>query len=509
MGRENDEAETGLDKDKLKEIRKITLRSNILIAMLVLAIAVFIGGASVAAILIARGENRSDSGLSQTGSIRINTEINRLQIKLDGEFISKANDDLIPNLEPGTYELEVTSPNYSIWQKSVEVRRGLVTDVFPQLIPEEITPEIFSSLPVSQTTFDYKGEYMYYVVSEAARGRDNGIWRQRISESSGFDFFGRNEPVKLANIGNEIASSLDEGNLRLLPSPDNSRLLLQLGERYHLLDATRTNDMSEKEPLSLSINVPFDSLSWGVDDENLIVVNQNILSSYNINEDTLSLIGISEPGTDPVYAVSETIIYYYNANLDQLEAFSENGSVLVEFVNGEINLPISALHTSREDNNLLYYKSEAQFYFADLDSSYQIELEEMVSLEQVSNTGLGALGKDKNGNFIVIRMSELPALRTYNKQINLIDLPQPEDVVRQIRFSSLGRHLLIKDELGSLYIADRNGENLRIIDETEGVINGSFATNESDLRIFAVINGNALQDDVTQNLIYEIPLRDQ
>lgn len=56
---------------------------------------------------------------------------------------------LIQNLDPGTYEIDVSKPNYSYWKKDILIQERKVTEAYPFLVLE---PLATSTVPISLRT---------------------------------------------------------------------------------------------------------------------------------------------------------------------------------------------------------------------------------------------------------------------------------------------------------------------------------------------------------------------
>src|SRR4030043_2392163 len=106
-----------------------------------IAIAVIILIAAVAAIFWARGfkpdfKNRS---IERTGLMVISSIPTAAQVYLDGRLTS-ATDTNIAYLDPKTYKVRIEKEGYTTWEKDIEVRADLSTEIHALLFP--LAPEI-------------------------------------------------------------------------------------------------------------------------------------------------------------------------------------------------------------------------------------------------------------------------------------------------------------------------------------------------------------------------------
>jgi len=83
----------------------------------------------------------SQRGLTQTGMILAKSLPDGARVFLDGALVG-ATDSTITSLSEGTYHLKIEKEGYASWEKTVEVKPELVTDVIAILPP--ISPSLTS-----------------------------------------------------------------------------------------------------------------------------------------------------------------------------------------------------------------------------------------------------------------------------------------------------------------------------------------------------------------------------
>lgn len=479
---------------------------NLRVFALVAGIALFLVIASIAAIIYARGGRATPEGIVSTGNIRINSEVNDIEVTVNGEEKTPRG-DLVTNLEPGEYEVQVTSPGYYNWSKTVEVRANIVKNVFVNLIPLDRQPELLRSNKIQSIVYSRDGQYAYYVISDAPRGEDVGIWRTRISESNRFALFEDNRDQKLANLEADIAPAVEAGDYQLFPSPDNNSVILRLATespQTFVLAANELNEISDLDPIETDISFPFSRARWGTSSEQILIDNGQLLAEYSLTDSETTVIDYSA-SAELIYTVAGSNIYFYDTDTSLVKVYSEKTSEVLTLENKEIVGKISDLYGSRGSSNIIYYRNNAEeTYFLDVDSSFQAEIESDATIISISPDSTGALMKDEDNNYFSYSVEFVPAVEEYSSQFKQItlntdtDTANEEDIneIANMRYGSNSRRILLLDNNGTLYIADRDGSNVTAVinaNEEEQVVSGSYYINGDGTDVVALIREDGEQ----------------
>lgn len=207
---------------------------------------VVIAVGALGAALIAKGyrllpnQNSTDQIIAGTGILSIASVPDQATVYLDGHLTTATNTN-INSLQPRSYEVRITKEGFIPWQKKIEVKEGLVTQVKATLfraIPS-VYPLTYSGAQNALLSPD--GQKVVYLVPEVKEGnvierRKGGIWVWEMSEKP-ISFARGGEPHQVA-----LSTGIDLTQAQLEWSPDSSQILVNLPNQHLLLDANRLND---------------------------------------------------------------------------------------------------------------------------------------------------------------------------------------------------------------------------------------------------------------------------
>lgn len=199
-------------------------------------------GAGIA-VFLAKGYRISpDNGtISGTGILSVTSIPDQASVYVDGHLTTATNAN-INSLTPKQYDVRIVKEGFIPWEKKVEVREGLVTDVKATLFRAIPTVYPFTYTGVENVTLSPDEQKLVYVIPDQGndtglQARKAGIWIWQMSDRP--VAFGRgNEPTQIALPIN----GLDYNAAKLSFSPDSSQVLVSFPDRYLLLDINRLND---------------------------------------------------------------------------------------------------------------------------------------------------------------------------------------------------------------------------------------------------------------------------
>lgn len=471
--------------------RKLFSKANLRVFALLLTIGAFLLGASILAIHYARGFLPTDNGIVETGNIRINSEPVDVNVLLDNKAVTLTN-RLITGLQPGNYTITVNQQGYLPWEKSVEVRAGIVKDLYIKLYPESLKLSQFTKTNIDSAVFADNGEYAYYVVKTADKGEDIGLWRQRLSEPGAFDIFNNGAAsLKISNLTSLIKEPILAGEYKLLPSPDNRRLVLQTGtgaaSKTYVLQADVYNEPTVNNSLEAKLNFSPATLTWFNVSDNLILQAGNLLSDYNIAENRNTVIDFT-PNNNPVYGVSRTQVFFYNQAAQKLYSYVSGRTTPIALANVQLQGNISQLFVSYADRDELYYRNESgSYYYLDVEKSYQYPLPAGSTIKSVATDGNSVLYTDTAGSYFALSIEEIAALNRFITEIKPVNLPNAEKI-SAAKFSHSSDSLLLLNEAHELYLSDKDGGNPVKVVAGEAVIeNGSFEIEPGSNRLYVLL----------------------
>jgi hypothetical protein len=203
-------------------------------------IAVIAGGA----IFLAKGYRyQSDTNtFSGTGIISVSSLPDQASVYLDGH-LTTATDDNITSLPPKNYKVRIVKEGYIPWEKDIEVKQGLVSEIKATLyrsIPT-IYPITYSGVEYAILSPD--NLKLMYIIPNGLEGglaaeRKSGIWVWVMSSQGGLGLGSGEQQRQIVQ-----SAGVDYSNAHFRWSPDSSQIFVDLPERKLLLDTNRLNDV--------------------------------------------------------------------------------------------------------------------------------------------------------------------------------------------------------------------------------------------------------------------------
>ena len=220
---------------------------------------VLIGLIAGAAIYLAKGYRyQSDTGtFSGTGIISVSSVPDQASVYLDGH-LTTATDDNITSLPPKNYKVRIVKEGYIPWEKDIDVKQGLVSEIKATLYRS--IPTIY---PITYSGVDYAvlspdSLKLMYIIPNGLEGglaaeRKSGIWVWVMSSQGGLGLGGGEVQRQIVQSNGE-----DYTNAKYRWSPDSSQIFVDLPDRKLLLDINRLNDV----PRDITANYQATLKSW-------------------------------------------------------------------------------------------------------------------------------------------------------------------------------------------------------------------------------------------------------
>lgn len=245
-------------------LNMMSKRSFLTVITLVLVIII-----SAAAVFLAKGYSFSpESGkIVGTGIISITSVPEGASVYIDGHLNTATNATI--SLAPKSYDIRVVREGFIPWERNVDVKEGLVTDLKLTLFPAIPTIYPLSFNGVSNLKLSPDGQNLAYAVpiatvSGSLRQR-GGLWVWRMV-SQPISFVRGGEPHQLVS----STSSVDFSKATLRFSPDSQQILATLQEgglagqpytRNYLLEV----DQSNQDPRDVTPTLATLLKSWDED----------------------------------------------------------------------------------------------------------------------------------------------------------------------------------------------------------------------------------------------------
>ncbi len=234
-----------------------------------LTLLVIIAGAGLA-IMLAKGYTFSSTQkqLVGTGIIAVSSTPDGALVYLDGHLIN-ATDTTLSQLTPKKYTVKISKDGYIPWEKEVEVKAGLATEIKATLFPALPTIYPLTYNGVVSAVLSPDGQKLAFSVpldKDSQLQQKGGIWVWSLV-SQPISFARGAQPRQILT----SASGLDFSQASLRWSPDSKQLLVSLpesspgagDEHNYLLAPDQATDLSNLRDITPSLNATLQS--WADD----------------------------------------------------------------------------------------------------------------------------------------------------------------------------------------------------------------------------------------------------
>jgi hypothetical protein len=450
---------------------------------------IFIAGTTYA-LIISRGNSLTAEGISATGTIRLSISPNsNYTVYLNEQAQRITTNNTVENLTPGEYTLKIQKDGYSTWQRTIQIKAGLITDVSAQLFPSVLQLEQLSKTNISQATYSPSRRVVVYTATNIALGGTIGIWQQNLQRSN-IPLIDES-PIKITNLTSRIVEAANNNTLKVKISPNDDRLIVQTADSIYLLDMGRYNEPSEDNKLKFSF--PVDSIEWlAKSSNNLLIRSGNLLIDYDINARRANII-VYQVDKAPIYTANNLGVIYSLG--DTLYKYNSGVSNLIKLENISAPSGITHLYSGADNDSNLVIATADNLYYLNTTNSYLGALGkyEFISM---SPTGQNVLVKD--GDTLKSLRIDISLIR------NSVDITQTKSgivslVPESIVWESTGSYFVYQTstEPTKVFSADRTGNNLiTIISSTQ--VKGSNYTIPQDNSglIVTLLDSNASENRV-------------
>lgn len=222
--------------------------------IITIATLVIIATSAAIAIFLAKGYRVSptEKRIIGTGIITIASEPDAASVFVDGHLTTATN-ATISSLPTKTYSIKVVKEGFIPWEKSVEVKEGLVTALKATLFPAIPTIYPLTFTGVVNPLLSPDGSKLAYIVLS---GKKAGVWVWTMSKNQPIAFARSSEPHQIAT--NTLA---DFSQATLKWSPDSKEVLATVKENNFLLDSDRLNS----EPRDITAILSSTMSNWEED----------------------------------------------------------------------------------------------------------------------------------------------------------------------------------------------------------------------------------------------------
>lgn len=237
--------------------------------------------AAVVAVFLAKGYTFSptDKRIVGTGIISVTSTPDAASVFLDGH-LTTATDATIPSLPPKEYTVRVVKEGFIPWEKRVEVKEGLVTDLKIRLFPAIPTIYPLTFTGVGGPVLSPDGEKLAYVVPVATASaglnvstrKKAGVWVWQLTSDQPIAFARGAQPHQIAE-----SSNIDYSQAQLRWSSDSSSVLATIRGNNYLLEDNKLNT----DPKDITPTLTPTLKSW--DDDQKSVTAARVLNILDLN----------------------------------------------------------------------------------------------------------------------------------------------------------------------------------------------------------------------------------
>ena len=459
-------------------------------------------------IIIARGGQITPQGLiTNTGLIRIHVDPENLDFNVYlNEEKKQVIDKRVNNITEGEYTVKIEADRYSVWEKKILIRKDLVTEIYVKLYPKELALSQVTKSNVSQMTFTKDGEYVYYVIKHSEFGADNGIWRLPISQNTSFFSFTNPNPVKLADLTDELSEIVSDDAYVLDPSEDNTKLVISNYTKKInlLLNATGMNKTPYTN-LNKILGFDPDKISWFDGAAHLIIQSASVLIDYNVAESTSSLL-LYKPKSDIIYSNNHERIFAFDSDKGTLLTYQNKKLAPLDIKTMSIPTDIISLSVSDTNNNILYINSKSSGYmYVNLEKLFMRNIfdtaQGRAELLEMNNDGTSAIFSigEKFVSFMAIEN-----LGTNMIETKLVPFTQINLTKGRFNYTPQSTHIVYYDKVATAIKAvERDGSNAITLLTDKGI---TLGTNFNALGDYLYLGLSENSDSTIRQNIYKIKL---
>lgn len=199
---------------------------------------VIIGVGATVVILLAKGYTFSpqEKRLVGTGIITITSEPDSASVFVDGHLTTATN-ATISSLPPKSYTVRLIKEGFIPWERTVEVKEGLVTPLKVTLFPAIPTIYPLTFTGVTSPILSPDGSKLAYIVPTTTTNQKKaGVWVWTMVKNQPIAFARSSEPHQIAQ-----GTTTDFSKATLRWSPDSKQVLATLTNNNFLLNSDSLN----------------------------------------------------------------------------------------------------------------------------------------------------------------------------------------------------------------------------------------------------------------------------
>ncbi len=231
-----------------------------------------------AAIFLAKGYRLSPKTgtIAGTGIISVTSIPDQASVYLDGHLTTATNAN-INSLQPKTYDVKIVKEGFITWQKQIEVKQGLVSEVKATLfraIPS-VYPLTYNG--AQNLTLSPDEQKIVYVVPGTEK--KSGVWVWQMTDRP--ITFGRGSGPQQLTLG---SLGYDFSKATFKWSPDSRQIMATLPDRTLLLNYDRLND----PPQDITPTLTSTLNTWEADTKERNLTRLNLIKDLKLKAEASS-----------------------------------------------------------------------------------------------------------------------------------------------------------------------------------------------------------------------------
>ena len=451
-------------------------------------------------IILAQGYRIDNGGqVINTSILRVNSIPEDVTVYINDQKVTKT-ENRIESLTPGTTKVTLKKEGYKAWEKTINLKAGIVEDIHAQLYPERLQFEKLTSTNIDKFYISTNSDYLFYTVLKSEIATNVGIWRIRLSRTI-LDF-NRNEPEKIFTFSDELIAKL--ADYEMIISPDNTKAFLNLPtqEEVYLLD------LNSKTTTNINQLVGFypKKISWFDGSASAIFSTNQIITSFDINTKQIHLVYFSTAG-EPIYSVGSTTVYYYRKDLGQLFQYQNRTNASVKITNAELlsAIPIE-INVAKDSDKLLLISTSTNYYYLDLDKDFIYSTEVKGKLLKFAPNGKVYIERVDDLTLATSYFKDNLDKKTYSYLSNSITVSANLEF---LNYTDNSRNILfvLNNEERQVWISDYDGFNLSPVIQDEVIASQKVLVSDNSIDIFVLLEDSSSSIDNSKvNNIYKFKL---
>ncbi len=451
-----------------------------------------------------------NKALIQSGVLGVESSPITADIYIDDKLIGKTPKST--SLEVGTYRTTLKLDGYYDWSKEVEIVEGKSTPIYPWLIKSN--PEGSTKWTSSGTLEKYwVSPYFSHALILTKEENSYTLWEYTLNPAL-WDF----------SSNPSIVLELDTNNIDITMSPSGQLALLKITtnstSQYYIIDTNSQQKLTELKPLAFDPQIAY-TITWANNNTYLILESTAKILAYNTKLNTSIELFNKISGIKYTWATDDQGFFYivedatdtdnefYSYRLKQVQLDGANSKYIIdnfyfskaeEYITGYrsngfpsvefTSAPESTLSAGSIDFIEVNQKAQGVYMRTSLATYwYNIETQKFMMISPYPAT---LVAFNPNSRELLFQDSNQIGMYTFDKTegdhtvtIGTRSIKNITDVskIQNLRWLSNTYNIIYSEE-GSIFVADRDGENKSFIAQPDKLLTFLFRDSQGSVLTF-------------------------